>query len=97
MPPSLFTGDAVIDDGLGIMMIIEKLPWANTLDVTRGVEEALAEFRPAMQGLQVDTEIFRPATFIEDVGQQPRPGDADRVRPGGAVSWSSSCSSGGSR
>jgi CzcA family heavy metal efflux pump len=65
MPPSLLTGDAVINDGLGIMMIIEKLPWANTLDVTRGVEEALAEFRPAMQGLQVDTEIFRPATFIE--------------------------------
>lgn len=65
MPPSLLTGDAVIDDGLGIMMIIEKLPWGNTLDVTRGVEEALRDFAPGMVGIKVDTEIFRPATFIE--------------------------------
>ncbi|WP_433272429.1 efflux RND transporter permease subunit [Actinosynnema sp. CS-041913] len=65
MPPSLLTGDAVINDGLGIMMIIEKLPWGNTLEVTRGVEEALKEFAPGMEGLKVDTEIFRPATFIE--------------------------------
>jgi CzcA family heavy metal efflux pump len=33
--------------------------------VTRGVEEALREFQPGMVGLKVDTEIFRPATFIE--------------------------------
>ena len=31
-------GDAVINDNVGLMMIVEKLPWANTLDVTRGVE-----------------------------------------------------------
>src|SRR5439155_23265004 len=65
MPPSLRGGDAVIDDGPGIMMITEKLPWANTLDVTRGVEDALKEFAPGMRGIKVDTEIFRPATFIE--------------------------------
>jgi CzcA family heavy metal efflux pump len=47
------------------MVIVEKLPWANTLEVTRGVEEAIRDFQPGMQGLQVDTEIFRPATFIE--------------------------------
>ncbi|MFI6094804.1 efflux RND transporter permease subunit [Lentzea sp. NPDC051213] len=66
MPPSLLTGDAVINDGPGIMIIVEKLPWANTLEVTRGVEEAIRDFQPGMQGLQVDTEIFRPATFIEN-------------------------------
>ncbi|CCH32614.1 efflux RND transporter permease subunit [Actinosynnema sp. NPDC047251] len=65
MPPSLLTGDAVINDGLGIMMIIEKLPWGNTLEVTHGVEQALRELAPGMRGLEVDTEIFRPATFIE--------------------------------
>ncbi|WP_112274702.1 efflux RND transporter permease subunit [Lentzea terrae] len=65
MPPSLLTGDAVINDGLGIMIIIEKLPWANTLEVTKGVEEAIKDFQPGMRGLEVDTEIFRPATFIE--------------------------------
>jgi len=58
-------GDAVINDGEGLMMIVEKLPWANTLDVTRGVEEAINELRPGLQGVNIDTTIFRPATFIE--------------------------------
>ena len=58
-------GDAVINDGPGLMLIIEKFPWANTLDVTRGVEEAFEELKPGMTGIEVDTTIFRPATFIE--------------------------------
>jgi CzcA family heavy metal efflux pump len=59
-------GDAVINDGPGLMLIVEKLPWANTLDVTRGVEAALEELRPGLDGIAVDPQIFRPATFIED-------------------------------
>jgi CzcA family heavy metal efflux pump len=58
-------GDAVINDEVGLMMIVEKLPWANTLDVTRGVEEALAALRPGLPGIEIDSAIFRPATFIE--------------------------------
>ncbi|UCC89152.1 MAG: efflux RND transporter permease subunit, partial [Anaerolineales bacterium] len=58
-------GDAVINEGPGLMMIVEKLPWANTLDVTRGVEEAIEEMRPGLAGIDIDTTIFRPATFIE--------------------------------
>ena len=58
-------GDAVINDGPGIMLIIEKFPWANTLAVTRGVEAALDELRPGLPSIQIDHEIFRPATFIE--------------------------------
>jgi CzcA family heavy metal efflux pump len=59
-------GDAVINEGDGLMLIVEKLPWANTLDVTKGIEAALAEMRPGLQGIAVDSAIFRPATFIED-------------------------------
>ncbi len=59
-------GDAVINDGEGLLLIVEKFPWANTLDVTRGVEEALAVLEPALPGIEVDAAIFRPATFIED-------------------------------
>jgi CzcA family heavy metal efflux pump len=59
------TGDAVIDDGPGLMMIVEKLPWANTLDVTRGIEKVLDDQRPGLPGIQIDSTIFRPATFIE--------------------------------
>jgi len=58
-------GDAVINDGPGLMLIVEKLPWANTLDVTRGVEEAIETIRPGLPGMEIDTTIFRPATFIE--------------------------------
>lgn len=59
------TGDAVINDGPGLMLVVEKLPWANTLEVTRRVEAAMEEMRPGLPGYEIDTTIFRPATFIE--------------------------------
>jgi CzcA family heavy metal efflux pump len=58
-------GDAVINDGPGLLLIVEKFPWANTLEVTQGVEEAINEMRPGLPGIDIDTTIFRPATFIE--------------------------------
>ncbi|HEX5991286.1 MAG TPA: efflux RND transporter permease subunit, partial [Thermomicrobiales bacterium] len=54
-------GDAVINDGPGLMLIVEKLPWGNTLEVTRQVEAALEEMKPGLPGLQIDSTIFRPA------------------------------------
>ena len=62
----LLIGDAVINDGDGLMLIVEKFPWANTLEVTRGVEAALDELRPGLPTIEIDHQIFRPATFIED-------------------------------
>lgn len=59
-------GDAVINGGPGIMLIVEKLPWGNTLEVTRGVEEALKQLEPGLTGIAIDTALFRPATFIEE-------------------------------
>ena len=44
-------GDAVINNGHGLMLIVEKLPWGNTLDVTKGVEEALHELQPGLSGI----------------------------------------------
>ena len=90
-------GDAVINDGPGLMMIVEKLPWANTLDVTRGVEEAIDEMRPGLPGIEIDTTIFRPATFIETVDRQPHRIAADRRRSGGHRAAASSCTNGGLR
>lgn len=58
-------GDAVINEGPGLMLIVEKLPWGNTVEVTRGVEEAINEMRPGLPGVDIDTTIFRPATFVE--------------------------------
>jgi CzcA family heavy metal efflux pump len=62
-PPPI--GDAIINDGPGILLIVEKFPWANTLDVTRGTDEALKEIAPGLKDVKIDAEIFRPATFIE--------------------------------
>jgi CzcA family heavy metal efflux pump len=61
----LLSGDAVINDGPGLMLIVEKLPWANTLDVTNGVDAALAELAPGLTNIEVDASIFRPASFVE--------------------------------
>jgi CzcA family heavy metal efflux pump len=58
-------GDAVINDGPGLLLIVEKFPWANSLEVTNGVEAAIDEMRPGLPGIDIDTTIFRPATFIE--------------------------------
>lgn len=58
-------GDAVINDGPGLLLIVEKQPWGNTLDVTREVERALADLKPGLADVELDSTIFRPATFIE--------------------------------
>ena len=58
-------GDAIINDGLGILLIVEKQPLANTLVVTREVEAALDALRPGLTELEIDSTIFRPAGFIE--------------------------------
>lgn len=64
-PPGMI-GDAVINDGPGLMLIVEKFPWGNTLEVTHGVEAALNAMKPGLPGVELDTKIFRPATFIEE-------------------------------
>ncbi len=58
-------GNAIIDDGPGIMLIVEKQPTGNTLQLTRNVEAAIAELKPGLKDVKIDTTIFRPATFIE--------------------------------
>ena len=58
-------GDAVINNGPGLLLIVEKQLGANTLQVTRDVDAALDDLKPALAGIDVDPAIFRPATFIE--------------------------------
>ncbi len=58
-------GEGVINDGPGLMLIIQKSRGANTMEVTRGVENAVDEMRPGLPGMEIDTTIFRPATFVE--------------------------------
>ncbi len=62
-PPPI--GDAVINDGPGLLLIVEKQPTGNTLDVTRNVEKVVEALKPGLKDVEMDTTIFRPATFIE--------------------------------
>ena len=58
-------GDAVIGDSPGLLLVLEKLPWGNTLQITKGVEEAIKALEPGLPGITFDTHIFRQANFIE--------------------------------
>jgi len=58
-------GDGVVNDGIGLLLIVEKFPWGNTLQVSHDVEAALDALRPGLPGVEIDAQIFRPATFIE--------------------------------
>ena len=63
-------GDAIVGQGNGsdepgFMLVIEKLPYANTAEVTQGVQEALEELAPGLGDLQMDSTVFRPATYVD--------------------------------
>jgi CzcA family heavy metal efflux pump len=58
-------GDAVVNGAPGLMLVVEKFPDANTLDVTRGLEEALDSMKPGLSGINIDTNVYRPASLIE--------------------------------
>ncbi|MDX2156183.1 MAG: efflux RND transporter permease subunit [Hyphomicrobiaceae bacterium] len=62
-PPLI--GDAIVEEGQGLLLVIEKFPGVSTLEVTRGVEQALDDLRPGLGGVKIDAHAFRPASFVE--------------------------------
>ena len=63
-PPII--GDAFINNDLGLLLVVEKFPGADTVAVTSDIEKALDELRPGLSGIEIDTSVFRAASFIED-------------------------------
>jgi multidrug efflux pump subunit AcrB len=61
----LLIGDAVVKGAPSLILVVERFPGASVSQVTSGVEEALDAMRPGLQGIEIDTKIYRPATFIE--------------------------------
>ena len=59
-------GDAVVGDAEGLLLVIEKFPDANALDVSRGVEAAIDTMRPGLGGVEFDTNVYRPASYIDE-------------------------------
>jgi CzcA family heavy metal efflux pump len=58
-------GDAIGDRGTGLLLVVQKFPGASTREVTSAVEAALADMRPGLSGITIDTSLFRPADFID--------------------------------
>jgi CzcA family heavy metal efflux pump len=63
--PQPLVGDAVINSGPGLLLVVEKAAGANTVKVTNGVDEALADLEPGLPGVTIDADIFRQADFID--------------------------------
>jgi Cu/Ag efflux pump CusA len=58
-------GDAMDGDAPGLMLVVERFPGTSVVDVTHEIERTLDAMRPGLAGVDIDTGVFRPATFIE--------------------------------
>ena len=62
-------GDAVAAGRAGdshtLFLVVDKFPGANAIEVTKGIETALAEMAPGLHGITIDPNVYRPATYLE--------------------------------
>jgi Cu/Ag efflux pump CusA len=61
-------GDAV-DTKPALFLVVQKYPEADTVEVTRAVEDAMASLKPGLGGIDIETSVFRPATFLDNARQ----------------------------
>ncbi len=58
-------GDAVVNGGEGLLLVVEKFPGADTATVTEGLQDALEELKPGLVSLDMDTTAFEPANYLD--------------------------------
>jgi CzcA family heavy metal efflux pump len=58
-------GDAVVKDEPSMLLVVERFPDTSMAAVTRDVEQTLNAMAPGLAGLEMDTHVFRPATYVE--------------------------------
>lgn len=58
-------GEAIVNGAPGLLMVIEKFPSANTLEVTEALEATLKDMSLGLPGVHIDTSVFRPANYID--------------------------------
>jgi len=58
-------GDAGVEGNQGLLLVIQRFPGTDLLSVTRDVEKALDEMKPGLAGIEFDTNVYRPATYID--------------------------------
>ena len=66
-------GDAMVGTASdGLLLVVQKLPNASVTSVTSGLDEALAQLKPALAGVHVDSTLFRPATYLDSAVRNDR-------------------------
>jgi Cu/Ag efflux pump CusA len=66
-------GDAICPGGERcLLLVVEKFPGSNTVEVTKGVETAIDAMRPGLGDMRIDSSLYRPASFIESSFEQLR-------------------------
>lgn len=64
--PRLKRGDGSFNGRPSVVMTIQKQPGADTVNITREIERAIEEIRPALpKGVLVNPDVFKQAHFIE--------------------------------
>ena len=58
-------GDATRNGERSLMLVIERFPDADVAQVTEDVEEALGAMSAGLTGITVDTDVYRPAGYLE--------------------------------
>jgi Cu/Ag efflux pump CusA len=59
-------GDATINGKPGVLMLVHKQPYFNTLDVSRSVQKAIDDLEAALpEGVELHRTLFQQSTFIE--------------------------------
>src|SRR5258708_104854 len=65
--PAPIIGASSIGGKPGVILIVDAAYGSNTLEVTQGIDKALADLRPSLeaQGISLHPEVFRAADFID--------------------------------
>ena len=58
-------GDATREGERSLMLVIERFPDADVAAVTEDVEAALQAMSAGLTGISVDTDVYRPASYLE--------------------------------
>jgi Cu/Ag efflux pump CusA len=58
-------GDAVVNGKPGLLLVVQRFPGTNLLSVTKTVERALHQMQPGLNGIEFDTGVYRPASYVE--------------------------------
>ncbi|HSV37362.1 MAG TPA: efflux RND transporter permease subunit [Nocardioidaceae bacterium] len=48
-----------------LLLVVEKFPGASTVDVSDGVDSAIAALRPGLADMTLDSSVYRPAAYVD--------------------------------